>query len=306
MLSREALLASARATHERLGGAGQWLLALPVNGVAGLQILVRSVLSGRPPIFADDHSDLGAAVAAMEGPLRYASLVPTQLHRLAQDDRLSDLAGLTAVLIGGAGLDADLREAAVSAGVRIVRTYGMSETAGGCVYDGVPLDGVDIRIDGEGIVHVAGPTLFDRYEGDPERTARVLQNGWFRTDDKGRWNPDGTLHVIGRSDDVVISGGVNVPLPAVTSALRQVEGVYDAVAVGVDDAEWGHRVVALVVPRDAVCLDGLRVDAVRDALEEGGMAREWAPRDVVLVDVIPHLRGGKLDRLAARRIAQSG
>lgn len=303
-LSRDAVLASASATHERLGGPGRWLLALPVTGVGGLQVLVRCLLAGEEPVLLDDHADLESALGALVdgGPgRRYASLVPTQLHRLASSGRLGLLRSLDAVLVGGAALDQGLREQAASAGVRVVRTYGMSETSGGCVYDGVPLDSVRVRLvdvaDGVGRVQLAGPVLFDGY-GDTLR-----ESEWFDTADLGRVDADGVLTVVGRADDVVVSGGVNVPLPAVEQALRALPAVHDAAVAGVPDVEWGTRVVAVVVPADATCLDGVRVDRLRDALEEAGLARAWAPRDVVLVDAVPLLPNGKTDRLAVRRAA---
>ncbi|MCW2830824.1 MAG: AMP-dependent synthetase, partial [Aeromicrobium sp.] len=182
------------------------------------------------------------------------------------------------------------------ADVPVVRTYGMSETCGGCVYDGVPLDGVQVRIDEAGQVQIAGSVLFDGYV-DAEATALVLRDGWFSTADLGEI-ADGVLHVTGRVDDVVISGGVNIALPAVTVALRGLDGVRDAVALGVPDDEWGARVVAYVVPSDAVCLDGLRLDEVRDGIEAAGLPRAWAPREIVLLDALPLLPGGKVDRRA--------
>jgi len=160
----------------------------------------------------------------------------------------------------------------------------------------VPLDGVRLRIDA-GQVMVAGDVLFDGYLGAPRA------DEWFPTHDRGEI-VDGVLHVLGRVDDVVLSGGVNVPLPAVTQALQDADGVADALAVGVDDEEWGQRVVALVVPTDAVCLDAVQVDRLRDAVEEAGHPRTWAPRDVLLVDAIPMLPNGKPDRLAARSLVR--
>lgn len=295
VLSHAAVLASAHAALERLGGPGQWLSAIPAIGVGGLQVLVRSIVAGVEPVFADDHPDLRASIEAMTGKRRYASLVPTQLHRLADD--LSVLASLDAVLIGGAATPGALLDAARDAGVNVVRTYGMSETCGGCVYDGVPLDGVRMRVDAEHQVHLAGPVLFDGY-GDPHQPTGIV-DGWFATHDLGTIE-DGRLSITGRSDDVIISGGVNIPLPAVTEALRGHEGVGDAIAVGVPDDEWGSRVVAYLVPADAVCLDGLRLDEVRDAVEAAGLPRTWAPREVVLVDALPLLPGGKVDRQALR------
>lgn len=302
VLGRDAVLASAHAALDRIGGPGEWLLALPADAVGGLQVLVRAIASDTPPVIASEHPDLSGAISAMTGRRRYASLVPTQLHRLAAAGDLGILADLDAVLIGGATMPASLLTEAREAGVPVVRTYGMSETCGGCVYDGLPLDGVQVRIADDGQVMLAGPVLFDGY-ADTATTAAALHNGWFATADRGEVDADGRLRVLGRLDDVVISGGVNVALPAVTEVLRMLEGVRDAAAVGVPDDEWGARVVACLVPDDAVCLDGLRLDEVRDAVEESGLPRSWAPRDVVLLDMLPVLPGGKLDRQALRRLS---
>lgn len=296
VLSRSAVVASARATHARLGGAGQWLLDLPVQYVAGLQVLVRSLLAGLEPVVAAEHASLPDAVATMTGERRYLALVPTQLHRLLREGRLSALDGVDAVLIGGDAMPAALASAAADAGVPVVRTYGMSETAGGCVYDGVPLDGVAVRIAADKHVWLAGPVLFDGYAGEPERTAEVLRDGWFSTRDLGEVDHDGRLRILGRADDVVVSGGVNVSLPAVGDAVRTCPGVRDAAAVGVADAEWGTRVVA------CVC-GSAELGRVRDAVEAAGMPRTWAPRQVVVLDRLPLLRNGKLDRVALERIA---
>lgn len=297
VLSHAAVLASARASLERLGGPGGWVQTMPVTGVGGLQVLVRSALAGLEPVYVADFGSLAEAIEAIPGERRYASLVPTQAHRLVEAGEIAALRGLDALLIGGAAVSAELL--AALDGVRVVRTYGMSETSGGCVYDGIPLDGVRLRIDDGGQVLVRGPVLFDGY-ADAEATARVLRDGWFATADLGELDDDGRLRITGRSDDVVISGGVNVPLPAVTRALRGLDAVRDAVALGVPDEEWGARVVAYVVPADAVCLDGLRLDELRDAVEEAGLPRTWAPREVILLDALPLLPGGKLDRLQLR------
>lgn len=293
VLSHAAVLSSARASLERLGGPGGWVQTMPVTGVGGLQVLVRSALAGVEPVYVADFPSLAEAIAAIPGDRRYASLVPTQAHRLVEAGEIAALRSLDALLIGGAAVSADLLEALE--GVRVVRTYGMSETAGGCVYDGYPLDGVRMRIDDSGQVQLSGAVLFDGY-ADPDATAKVLRDGWFSTADLGEI-VDGRLSITGRSDDVVISGGVNVPLPAVTAALRKLDAVRDAVCLGAPDEEWGARVVAYVVPADAVCLDGLRLDELRDAVEEAGLPRTWAPREVVLLDKLPLLSGGKIDRL---------
>ena len=295
ILSLRAVLTSATATHKRLGGAGQWLLALPASGVAGLQVLVRSILAGQEPVIASDHANLVDALTAMNGPRQYASLVPTQLHRMAAAGELPVLAGLDALLIGGAAVSPTLLAEARDAGVNVVRTYGMSETCGGCVYDGEPLDGVEIRIDDDRQIHLSGPTLFDGYANATE-TARVLAGGWFATADLGEFDDSGRLRVLGRNDDVVISGGVNVSLPAVTEAVRGMAGITDAYAVAVDDAEWGQRVVAAV-------MGDVTLDAIRNAVEAASLPRTWAPRQLVTVDELPLLPGGKIDRLALRALA---
>ncbi len=299
VLSRAAVLASARATQERLGGPGHWLLDLPVTGVAGLQVLVRSVLAGTDPVVVSEHDDLESAVAELVGSRQYASLVPTQLHRLDAEGRLDLLSGLDALLVGGASADPALLDRARAAGLNVVRTYGMTETCGGCVYDGLPLDGVQMRVDDDGQVLLAGPVLFDGHVDQPR------EGEWLATGDRGEIDDDGRLHVLGRFDDVIVSGGVNVPLPAVERALRRVEAVGDVAVVGVDDREWGARVVAAVVPVDAVCLDGLRLDELRDAVTERGLPRTWAPRQVLLFDQLPSLSGGKVDRDRLRQVAVS-
>ncbi len=296
VLSRRAMRASARATLDRLGGPGQWLLNLPPAYVAGLQVLFRSVLAGSDPVVQD--GSLAEAAAALTGERRYVSLVPTQLTRmLSRPADAEALRSFDTVLVGGARLDPALRGTAERAGVRVVATYGMSETCGGCVYDGRPLDGVAVATGSDGRVRLGGPVLFDGYAGRADLTAEVLRDGWFRTQDLGRLDHDGRLEVLGRIDDVVVSGGVNVPAPAVAARLREHPAVSDAEVVGVQDAEWGARVVAVVVgplgreeARDWVC---------------AAHPRAWAPREVVAVDALPLLDNGKVDRRALMLLATS-
>jgi O-succinylbenzoic acid--CoA ligase len=222
----------------------------------------------------------------------YISLVPTQLQRFVLGGDPSPLTRFAAVLIGGGPLSPSVRSAAEAAGIRVVQTYGMSETCGGCVYDGRPLDGVDVRIE-DGEVLLRGPMLFDGYEGDPERTASALTDGWFRTDDLGTFE-DGRLRVTGRADDVIISGGVKVPARAVAQMIAVEPDVLGVEVLGVPDAEWGERVVAFVSPDNALGLEHLR-DLVKP--------REWAPRQLVLVEEIPLLPNGKPDRVRLRAMA---
>ncbi|HYO41208.1 MAG TPA: AMP-binding protein [Nocardioidaceae bacterium] len=292
LLSRAAMRASADATQARLGGPGQWLLALPPTYVAGLQVLFRSVRAGTPPVQTGDG--IAAAAARLDGDRRYLSVVPTQLVRMLHSDAGS-LRRFDAVLVGGARLDPVLRSRAEAAGVRVVATYGLSETCGGCVYDGVPLDGVRVATADDGRVLIAGPVLFDGYDGQPALTAQVLVDGWLRTQDLGRLDGRGRLEVLGRADDVVVSGGVNVPAAAVASTVRDHPGVRAAEVVGAPDDEWGELVVAVLV--GDVPLDDLR-DWVGDR-----HPRSWAPRRVVPVEALPLLPNGKVDRVALQRLA---
>ncbi len=286
LLSRRAVLASVAATEARLGGSGPWVLRVPPSYVAGLQVICRSLVAGHDPVGPEEPWP------ADEG--WFTSLVPTQLHRIldgsGEQDDLAALRRAHTVLLGGGPIDATLRERAAGAGVRVVATYGSAETCGGCVYDGVPLDGVEVARDADGRLRLRGPMLFDGYADDPALTAQALVDGWFVTADAGEVDADGRLRVLGRLDDVVVSGGVNVPGPAVAARLRAHLGVEAAEVLGVPDPEWGNRLVAFVV--GSVPQQDLR-DWVAAA-----HPRAWAPREVVPVDVIPLLANGKPDRLA--------
>jgi o-succinylbenzoate---CoA ligase len=291
LLPAAALEASAAATHARLGGPGSWLLALPVSAIAGLQVLCRSILSGSPPAVLGTGEPLADAMRRMPAGRRYTALVPTQLRRFL-DEEPDGLRSLDAVLVGGAATDAGLLARAWREGVPVVTTYGMTETAGGCVYEGEPLDGVRVRVtDG---VELAGPTLALGYRLDPVATEAAFAGGWFRTRDAGALDVDGRLTVTGRLDDVVITGGVNVAPAAVEAALREHPDVADAVVFSRPDPTWGQRVVAAVVPAPGATpeLPTLR-DWVADRL-----GRPAAPRQLHVLRALPLLHTGKPDRRA--------
>ena len=320
LLPAAALRASADATHERLGGPGRWLLALPAHHVAGVQVLLRAAAAGSPAAvmdlragFTPDAFAAAVAAADRDGPVRHVSLVPTQLRRILDDDGagLAALQRFDAVLLGGAAAGTELLDRARAAGVGVVTTYGMSETCGGCVYDGRPLDGVTVALEkpdgGAGRIVLGGPVLAAGYRGSvtAEEAAAFTPAG-FRTSDLGAWTDDGHLEVLGRADDVIVSGGENVVPVRVERALLAVDGVREACVVGVPDAEWGARVAAALVLEpgvvDAGSVDAGPVDAgsVRRAVAPGlGRA---TPRTVLVLDAIP-LRGiGKPDRDAVRRL----
>jgi O-succinylbenzoic acid--CoA ligase len=312
LLGASALLTAASAGHDRLGGPGRWLLALPADHVAGLMVLVRSLITRTEPVVLDRTAGFDAAgfvdaARRLTGPRRYTALVPTQLRRIlaAGPDAVAALAGFDAVLVGGAAVDAGLAERATRGGVRLVRSYGMSETCGGCVYDGLPLDGVRVAVRRSGRVLLSGPMLARGYRAAPAASAEAFRTGpdgarWFHTDDAGRL--DGPrLRVLGRLDGGILTGGVTVAPAAVEAAVRGLPGVADAAAFGVPDAEWGERVVVAIVPAAGHAPPGL--DDVRRG---AGLAPEAAPRQVVVVPELP-LRGpGKVDvqALIARALAE--
>src|SRR5690606_21692528 len=331
-LTSSALTASAGATADRLGGPGRWLLALPVHHVAGAQVLVRSVLADSDPVLmelGDGFSTEGFVTAAArvargwQGP-RYTSLVPTQVLRLleAGPPAVAALRSFSAVLVGGAALPAGVADEAERAGVRVVRTYGMTETCGGCVYDGVPLAGVRVAVE-DGRVLLAGPVLAEPLgvaephtlggapgparapgptDADADTTVITRADGrWLRTTDLGRIEPDGRLTVLGRADDVVVTGGEKVSAAAVDRAVLALPGIAEACTVGVPDEEWGHRVVT-VVRADGPAPGLARVrEAVRRTLGPAA-----APRELVVVPELPLLASGKVDRAAVRALAATG
>lgn len=303
VLSRAAMRASAAATEKRLGGPGQWLLNLPATYVAGVQVLFRSVLADTVPVQLDDHRGFAEAAAAMDGERRYVSLVPTQLTRmLSSAGDVAALRTFDTVLVGGAPVEQSLRRAAHDAGVHVIATYGMSETCGGCVYDGVPLDGVAVAIGRDGTIRISGPVLFDGYDGRPGDTAEVMQAGWFLTSDLGRLDQDGRLHVLGRADDVIVTGALKVPAGALARRLREHPWVGAGEVVGVPDPEWGQRVVAVLVPRGGRERDRPALDDLRNWVSQVH-PREWAPKRVIWVPEIPLLGNGKVDRMALQRTA---
>lgn len=408
-VSMDALVASARATHKRLGGPGIWVLALPAYHAAGVQVLVRAAVAGTRVFnaykeggfdpqhlaqvidaacaaaadcdagssFDDDavSSCAGGAGGEAEGALAadaagracpvYTSLVPTQLRRALDDEQLRGaLARLDAVLIGGAAADAQLLEQAKAAGIRVVTTYGMSETCGGCVYDGQPLPGVSMDVDqATGAIWLSGPMLATGYLGDEERTRRCFvsrpQAGvgasgvgetasaaesaetgtagagteagatrlgaeagaggpgtgsgvgageparrWFITSDRGQI-VDGRLQVLGRLDDVIISGGIKVEPGPIEALLALNPLVSECAVVGLPDLQWGQVVTAVVVPASMPGLgrvdEGAILAQIRVYLEQK-LSGAQCPKQVLLADALPYKGIGKVDR---RALAQS-
>jgi O-succinylbenzoic acid--CoA ligase len=309
MLTSTALRASADATHDRLGGPGQWLLTMPAHHIAGIQVLVRSVVAGTTPVsmeLAGGFTPAGFARATAQvasATTAYTALVPTQLVRLlASADGRQALTRYAAVLLGGAAAPAGLLGDARDAGVRVVTTYGMSETAGGCVYDGRPLDVSSLVLEDDGRIRLGGATLAQGYLNEPALTAEAFvvddtARRWFRTDDVGHLDARGALVVDGRIDDLINTGGVKVAPRLVEEALTQLDAVAEAVVVGSPHPEWGQLVSAAIVVTEGRPPPTL--DFVRDRLR-GILPDHALPRRLVTLRELP-LRGpGKPDRAAIR------
>lgn len=333
MLTPAALIASASATHDRLGGAGNWLLALPAHHIAGMQVLVRCVLAGTVPTELDlsdgfDVTQLPRAVAQLGSGRRYTSLVANQLAKALSDPAATRaLAELDAVLLGGGPAPHAVLDGAVAAGIAVVRTYGSSETSGGCVYDGIALDGVEVRIEGPtdtgpGRIVIGGATLAKGYRNptvpehagphptvpNPTMPDSTMPDpfgepGWFRTDDIGTFDDSGLLTVLGRADEAISTGGLTVMPGAVEAVLSRHPAVTECAVFGVPDDRFGQRVVAAIVADRSApvpTLEELR-DFVALSLDPSA-----APRELHTIAELPRRGIGKIDRRALRERYSGG
>ena len=317
MLSTDALLAGAAASNVALGGPGQWLLALPGHYIAGVQVLVRSIAAQTTPLVLPPGGfDPAAFIRLAERlgePLRFTSLVPVQLARLmdaATQDRpsLAVLRRFTAILVGGQAVPPELLRRAAELDLRVVRSYGSSETAGGCVYDGVPIGDTMVRVV-DGQLEITGAVLAEGYLGDAALTAErfVSEHGvrWYRTGDLGSVDArTGLVRVFGRADNVIISGGEKVSLDAVERGVRTLPGLAEAVVLDADDAEWGQVPVVVLAAAPEGPVRPAELAQIREAAASllGKAAR---PARVVTVPEIPELASGTPDRQALRRMLAS-
>ena len=305
-LSAAAFRASAAAGAEALGEPGRWILTLPTHYVAGMNVLARAAHWGTEPVVATGgprFSAMGfAAVTPRTGEPLYASLVPIQLQRL-----LDSVPGLDAlrrcrrILLGGQAPDPALLRRARQEGLAVSVTYGSSETCGGILWDGLPIGDAEWRLV-DGVVHLTGSSLADGYvleDGSPdaERDAEgfALLDGrrWHRTRDFGE-ERSGRLFVLGRVDDMIVSGGIKVSLLEVQFAVRSRPGLNDAVAIAVDRPGWGQA-PAIVTTGDAD-LDELR------SWVEASLGPAARPVSVMTVEEIPMLSSGKPDLRAIRAL----
>lgn len=308
------------AARRRTTAPGTWLLALPAHHIAGLQVVLRALAEGTEPVVLDTGipftaTTFVASVARMPAGRRFTSLVPTQLHRvLADEEATAALGTFDAVLVGGAATPEVLLDRVRRAGVRAVTTYGMSETCGGCVYDGVPLELVSVSIDSPevgvpGQVSITGPMVAAGYRGLPQHPAFLpptvsgtfgTRHRTFVTNDLAV--PDGPrIRITGRADDVIVSGGVKIDPLLVEAVLGRVTGIAEVVITSVPDQEWGQAIVAVVVPDFGTGgpeLSTLRAAAV---YAHGPAA---APKHLLLVDQLPFRGIGKPDRRLIAELAR--
>lgn len=328
MLTAEALQASAAAAETALGAPGQWLLALPAHYIAGINVLVRSLAAGTDPMIAAagsfDAGEVLAAARRMTGAHRYVSLVPAQLARLMEaDSDGSTLARFDRILIGGQALPARLRERAAQLGLRVTRTYGSSETGGGCVYDGRPIGDTRVRIV-DGQVELAGSVLASGYL-DPVQTEQAFHTAdgvrWYRSQDTGELGRDERgplLTVTGRADDVIVSGGVKVSLAAVEALLQALPGFEHCAVTSAPSDRWGEVPVLVLDGDDATGAavgrlpqapapdartkkqKGLLDVARREVGSRLGPAAR--PHRLVVVPSIPRLASGKPNRVTLRAL----
>lgn len=359
-MSSEALLASALSTHATLSGPGRWVLAMPAHYVAGLQIVTRSLVAELEPVIVDmsagfDPAALGDAVtrAARKGERVYVSLVTTALRRVFADlQARAGLARAARVLVGGGPVPKELRAQARERGIAVVATYGMSETGGGCIYDGVPLPGVSVRIEeadhaGIGRIVLAGPMLAEGCWGG---SAEIRGSGAMRelwTADRGRLVSSSStnldvipraaellasqnlsdaesplsLEVLGRLDDVIISGGLKIDPAAVETVLTDQPEVAEAVVLGLPDEEWGQVCVAAVLlDPGKVRVDGWAGGSADSAEHDREPERcvladlrtrlrralgAQSPKRLLVVEQMPVLSSGKPDRHAIRALFAS-
>ena len=293
--------------------APQWIVAVPVTSMGGLNVLVRAIAAGREPITVPSVGGAGpftstAFAATIEAARKHAadirtSIVPAQLARLLADDLgIDSLRECSTVLVGGAAARESLLAGARELGIAVTATYGATETSGGCVYDGTALPGVTVHADPRsGVLTLGGPMVAAGYRGDPRATAEYFTPAGFRTSDIGEVRPDGTVRVLGRADDIIIVGGVNVSPTAVENVVADLPDVRVAAAVGGFDSRGQPQVHVFVVARE---LAPHLEDRVRDEVAQhlGAAARPRVHR----VAQLPHLPNGKVDRRSLQEHARKG
>jgi O-succinylbenzoic acid--CoA ligase len=287
VLSSAALIASANASHKYLGATpgDSWSLLLPTTHIAGLNVIVRATALGSRVI---DNRNTENYVDA-----DFVSIVPTQLYKaLTSDSKLLEhLTAAEAVLVGGAPLSDKLKKEAASKHVKIITTYGMTEMSGGCVYNQKPLDGVDVKISDAGLIQLSGPMIASGYLLANGELEKFADSDWFDTTDLGEIT-NGMLKVLGRVDDVIISGGEKISLSAVEEIIRQILPKMDLITFAMADDLWGEKLC--LASTSLIDLDDLRTSL--DSI--------LTPKEIFLFEEIPTTMLGKPDRKRAIEIAK--
>lgn len=295
-LGAAALRASVDATADAIG-SGHWVLALPLTYIAGIMVVVRSMVDGTELVDLRaepfDATQFADAVAELPAGTWFTSLVPAQLARLVDlgESARAAFSRLDAILVGGQAIPVGLVDRATALGARVIRTYGSAETAGGVVYDGRPIGDTKLRITDNGVLEVATSSLASGYLDDEDRTAASFVDGWFRTSDLAHLD-NGVLVIDGRADDIIVTGGVKVSIADIERVLA--EAGIDAAASWYADEEWGQ--VPAIVSTTVLDLDAVR------SLIEAKLSKAARPYRAVKCDVIPTLASGKVDRVAVHEI----
>ena len=284
-LSAAAVLASARASLDYLQARpGQtWALLLPLHHIAGINVLVRALDLGTTPVDLRNVKEYANT--------DFSAVVPTQIFQALNGDGklLAHLQSAKSVLVGGAQLQDDLLHRALDAEISVVRTYGMSETSGGCIYEGSPLEGVGLRVADSGLIEISGSVLASSYLNNEELWSQQYRDGWFTTSDHGVID-NGILKVLGRSDDLYNTGGEKVSLTHVDEILHTAFPHLQWCAVAVDDAQWGQRLVVAVSGADNPSIH--EVSAVlSSALGDIAKAKQ-----LLVFAELPLIGIGKIDR----------
>ena len=284
-LSASALVASAQASNKYVGATTgmRWSLLLPLTHIAGINVLVRSIELGTSPIdlrnYVGEYPDSD-----------FTAIVPTQLFRAINGDKnlLNHLKNAKAVLVGGGKLAAKLKKEATELGIKIIETYGMTETCGGCIYDGEPLENISYQIGADNRIMISGPSLASGYLGEEELWSASFDGKWFTTSDIGSVN-NGKVEVIGRVDDVVISGGENISLTSIEALIKNALPEIEIAAFAIEDLEWGSAIhLAVVGHKDLE-------DEIRNLLSSN-LGSAAKPKEFHFLDRIPLTPLGKVDR----------
>ena len=320
LLSQQALAASATAFGNRFGTNNRWVVSVPAHRIAGIMVLVRSWFHNSPfeidPSVGGARTFQAAAFAATtmravresnnDGRSLMVSLVPTQIARLLESGSVGveALQSYDLVFSGAAATPQPMLNKMRELGIKVSVSYGMTETCGGCVFDGRPLDGVNISLGTKddiepGRVRISGAVAASGYRLRPDLDAVSFISGQIQTHDVGKLDSSGLLHILGRLDDVVIVGGVNVSLSAVESLIRHHPAIEDVAVIDLQDELWGSIPIAYVVTRNHISNTSNLIAEIQSTIQEQ-ISRAAVPRTVQFVTSLPMLDSGKIDRISLR------